>query len=522
VRTEEPLTDVRLSPARPSRWEPRALALVLALIAVKGVLHFALVNRYGYHGDELYFIDCGRHLALGYVDHAPLVPWIARMTEEIGGASLVALRLPAILASLATMAFTALLVREWEGGARAQLVALLSLLVAPAYLRMAVMLNIPVFEVCLATSATYLVARALGRGERRTWLLAGAVVGVGLMTKHTMLLWAGCLGVGLVATHHRRVLRKASPWLGLLIAALVFLPNVLWQMQNGFPTAEFSAALRRDLLVEQGRALFALAQLLYFHPLVVPVWASGLVLAFTEPGRAMRPFAVLFVTMFAALFIVGGKPYYLASAYPAVLACGGIAIERWLRRRDGVFRVLIFAMVTTGVALGLLTLPLLPIRAVDGAIERLLGWIVPPMALTHDMHGELGWEAHVATIDRVVASLSPEARGRAAILTGSYWQAAALDVLREDPTPRAVSGHMTYYLWGPEPGRGEVLIAYGLPRELLTRHYELIDEAARIVAPDARPWDTDLPVYVCRQPRDELAGWWSELRRFDHGIGRPD
>jgi hypothetical protein len=496
----------------------RTLAVVLGFIAAKVAIHLAAVGRYGYHGDELYFIDCGRHLALGYVDHAPLVPRIARVADELGGASLFALRLPAIVAGASTMAMTALLVREWGGGMRAQIVALLAILIAPAYLRVAVMLNIPVIEVFLCTSAAYFVARALGRKERWPWLVAGAIAGVALMTKHTTLLWGFGLAIGLLTTAHRRVLATPAPWIGLAIAILLFAPNLVWQAQNDFATFEFSSNLRRDILVEQGRALFALGQILYFHPLVVPVWIGGIVLALTEAGRAMRPFAVLFLVMFATLLVLGGKPYYLASAYPAVLAAGGIALERWLKERAVWWRSIVTAIATTGFAFAVLTLPLLPIRTVDAAMGALLGWIVPPMALTHDMHGMLGWDVHVDTVERVLASLPEDERARASILTGTYSQAAALNVLREHPTPRAISGQMSYYHWGPEEGRGSVLIAYGLPREVLARYYGVVEERDRIVAPLARPWDTNLPVYVCREPRGDMATLWPALRRFDHGI----
>jgi hypothetical protein len=124
-------------------------------------------------------------------------------------------------------------------------------------------------------------------------------------------------------------------------------------------------------------------------------------------------------------------------------------------------------------------------------------------------HGLPRWDR---ASHHVVRSLPSGDRDQATILAGSYSQAAALNVLRADPVPRAVSGHMTYFLWGPEPGRGDVLIAYGLPRELLERHYGACASTARIVAPHARPWDTNLPVYVCRTPRGTMADLWPDVR----------
>lgn len=494
-----------------------SVVVVVGLCLVKALVHLVLVNRYGYHGDELYFIECGRHAALGYVDHPPLIPWMAALADALGG-GLLLLRLPAIAAGVGTMLFTALLVREWGGGFRAQLLALLCLLGAPAHLRLAAMLNIPVVEVFLCTAAAYLVVRALARGERWTWVLAGGVVGLAILAKHTSLLWAGALIVGIVATPVRRQLANRWPWIGAVVAVLTASPNVLWQIDNEFVTYEFMRTMREEILVTQGRALFVAGQLLYFHPLAVPVWIAGLIYSFTPAGPSARPSSWLWLLMFGFLLVAGGKPYYLASAYPAVLAAGGVALERWLASRRVAMRSLVALLATTGLALGVVALPVLPIRTIDAALEALLGWAVPSMALTHDLHGMYGWREHAGTIDAVYRSLPPEEREQASVLVGSYSQAAALNVLRVDATPRAVSGNMSYFLWGPDAERGAVLISYGVALGILERHYRSCIETAHIDAPLARPWDTDLLVVVCREPLGPMRQWWPDVRRFGHGI----
>jgi hypothetical protein len=296
----------------------------------------------------------------------------------------------------------------------------------------------------------------------------------------------------------------------------MFAPNLVWQAKNGFATLEFMCNLRREVLAEQGRALFVAGQVLYFHPLAVPVWIAGVAFAFTSSGRRARPFALLFLAMFAFFLFVGGKPYYLGSAYPAVLAAGGIAIEEWLAARARLWRTFVASLGTTGLALGVLTLPVVPLPAVDRVIGALLGRVIPPMALTHDLHGMYGWQEHAAAIDRAYQSLPLDERSQASVLAGSYSQASAVNWFRAAGTPRAVSGSMSYYLWEPDGTRGNVLIAYGLPRELLDRHYRACTTRARIDAPLARPWDTDLPVYICREPLGTMRELWPDVRRFGH------
>ncbi|NUO51019.1 MAG: glycosyltransferase family 39 protein [Polyangiaceae bacterium] len=492
-----------------------SVRLVAALVALKVLVHLAVITRYGFHGDELYFIECGRHLAFGYVDHPPLIPWIARITDELGG-GIVLLRLPAVAAGAGTMVVASLLVHEWGGGWRAQLVALLSLAVGPAHLRVGAMLNIPVIEIFFCTLTAYLVVRALSREERWTWVLAGLSLGLAILAKHSSAIWAAALAVGILVTPHRRVLATRWPWIGFALAAAMNVPNVVWQMNHDFATLEFLRTLRREVVMTQGRLLFVAGQVLYYHPLVIPVWVSGLVFGLRRRGDTSYIFAVLFIAMFAFLLASGGKPYYLGSAYPAVLAAGGVALEGWAKERSLAWRTLVASIGITGGSFAIATLPLLPLPTVDKTMAALFGWAVPPFALTHDLHGMYGWEAHAKVIDDVLASLPESERSTASVLAGSYSQASAVNVLRKDPTPRAVSGNMNYYLWGPEPGRGETLIAYGVSRNLLDRHYRACTEVTRVDAPLARPYDTDLPVYVCRDPVGTMNGWWPEVKRFGH------
>src|SRR4051794_16101963 len=66
-----------------------AAAVTLTLIAFAG--------GYGYHRDELYFIQAGRHLAWGYADQGPLTPVLAHLMDELSPGSLTILRLPSAL-----------------------------------------------------------------------------------------------------------------------------------------------------------------------------------------------------------------------------------------------------------------------------------------------------------------------------------------------------------------------------------------------------------------------------------------
>src|SRR5215469_8424782 len=108
-----------------------ALLPVTATAVLLTALLVAVSGRYGYHRDELYFIQSGRHLAWGYPDQPPLVPFIARLMTDIAPGSLVLLRLPSALAGGLLVVLTALLTRELGGRRIAQVLACAVVAVAP-------------------------------------------------------------------------------------------------------------------------------------------------------------------------------------------------------------------------------------------------------------------------------------------------------------------------------------------------------------------------------------------------------
>jgi hypothetical protein len=491
----------------------RAAAVAWGLCLTKILLHLALVGRYGYHRDELYFIACGEHLAFGYVDHPPLVPWIAALAGALFDHSLFGLRMVPALAGGATVLLTARVARELGGGWRAVLLACTSVLVAPAYLRTGKMLCIPSLEPLFWTSASLCVVWILRGRSPRWWLVVGLIAGVGLLNKHSMLLWIAGMGVGLVATRHRVALRSPFAWLGLAVALAILAPNLGWQVRHGWPTIEFLRGISSMLEQTVPRSLFVLGQVLYMHPLTLPIWLGGLIFAFRSEQH--RPFGWLYVTAAAALIVTHGKPYYLAPAYPWLFAAGGVAFERWIGERTWAHRAAVATLIAGGVALAPFGLPILPVDRVDRLGDPLFGWIVDPQQLTRELHDEHGWPEQAAVVAAVYDGLEEEERDVALVLTGQYGQAGAIDFFgRRRGLPPAASGHLTYHHWGIAPGRGGVAIAYGLPREELEALYADVREVAVIDHPLAMPSERGLPVYVCRGPIVDLAQRWPAMGRY--------
>lgn len=486
--------------------------------------HFLIGKRYGVHRDEMYFVACGRQLAAGYVDHPPFVPSLARATSSLGGCGVGSLRIPSLIARIAAVVLTFVLVRALVGGSFAQTLAGLAVVFAPAYLRMGKILCIPVFEPVFWTAGALLLVVLARGGPKWCWVVIGLVVGVGTANKHTMLVWALGAAVGsLTVPRLRAQLSSVWPWLGVSIAAVAIVPNLVWQRDNGYATFEFLRTLRTGMLAEIPRSLFVLGQLLYMHPFSALLWLPGLWLCLARPGDkvVLRALGIIFVVGFGVFLVTRGKPYYLAAAYPPLFAAGAVQWERGLRRpwTRGVF---IAAQLGTGVALAVLTLPILSLPRMDAAVGAVLGRVVPPIALTHDLHDEYGWRELAESVAAVWSDLSPDEQTRTEIITQNYGEAAAIDYFGPAlGLPRAASGHMNYFLWGPTKPNADTVLGVGVRPEWLAQRCARIDDRGVADHPLAAPSERRVPLVLCRGLARPLGALWPELKRYDHSGARP-
>ena len=500
-------------------WSLSGPALVAYLAVAKLLLHFATNGQYGYHGDELYFMACGEHLDWGYVDHAPLIAFVAKVSRLLLGDSLFAIRFFPALAGALTVVLTGLIVRAFGGGRFAQCLASLTVIIAPVYLRTGNILAIPSFEPLFWTLSSYLVVLIFKQDRPRLWLLVGVVAGLGMLNKHSMLLWGFGLVAGLMLTSARKHLLKGWIWLGGLLAVVVVSPNLIWQMQHDWLTLQFIRNLNENVMTRITPLEFGAGQIIYVHPVNAPIWLAGL--AYLLLASRAKPYRVLgwsYVALFVLLNVIKSKIYYLSPVYPVLLAAGALAVDEFIRRRA--WRWLRPALVTVVVAAGgvylPLGLPVLPVKQCEqwarAATFHLLDDIYEVVDLYYAM---FGWENQVAVIAGVYESLPPEDRSACSIWTQNYSQAGAVDFFgTRHGLPKAICGHMSYHMWRPSDATGEVMITLGIPAEWLQRLFEDVHLVDTIVAEISVPWETNVPVHVCRKPKVPIEEYWATYRYF--------
>lgn len=517
-------TETEAAPLPPV--QPLERGLLLGLVAVKLAIHLPLIGRYGYFRDELYFLDCGRHPAWGYVDLAPLIAWVARVVLELGG-SLWLLRLVSAVAGAALVALTVVLARQLGGGRTAQALAGISVIASPILLAFSSLFSMNVFEPLVWTGCALIVVRIIRTGDSRWWLLFGALAGVGLMNKHSTLFFGFATAAAVVLTPLRRELGQRWIWLGAGLAMLIFAPNLLWQAANGFPTLEDLRNVRETGKNVQLEPLaFIGQQLLTNHPVLAPVWLAGLWTLFAGRARGFRPLGWIFVVVFATLLLLKGKSYYVSPVFPLAFAAGGVAIEGWIgairhrRGRLAVRAAVLGVAIAAGAALAPLFVPLLE-------PERLVSyqqWIGITPSKTEIAHvgplpqyfgDQFGWPELVDEVARIYYSLPQTERAKACIYAGNYGEAGAVNHFGPAlGLPTAISGHQNHWLWGPGGCTGEVVIVLQGSEDGLAEVFESVEVAGS----HHHPWgmaEENRDIHVARglkMPMDEL---WPHLKHWN-------
>jgi 4-amino-4-deoxy-L-arabinose transferase-like glycosyltransferase len=500
-----------------------APAIVIYLAIAKLLIHLTTATNYGLFVDELYFLACGQHLAWGYVDLPPLAAALAWLARALFGHSILGIHLIPALAGAGLVTLTGLLVHELGGRQFAQLLAGLAIVVASVYLTMHSYLSMNAVEPLIWTGCAYLLVRMIRTGNTRLWLAFGFLSGLGLLNKTTMAMFGLGLVFGLLLSPARKLM--ASRWflLGGAIAALIFLPNLVWMIGHDFPMLELLANIRRSgRNVSLAPLQFLLEQVVLMHPLTLPLWLAGLgALLLGREGRAYRALGWAYLVVLGVLLATQGRTYYLAPAYPMLFAGGAVSIERWMSpiRWRWLRPAYAGALAIGGAILAPFFLPMLPpetyIRYADALhIQQLKIETFATGKLPQLFADRFGWPEMAETTAQVYRSLPPEEQAVAAILTGNYGQAGAIDFYGPQlGLPAAISGHQNYYYWGPRDYTGEAVIALGMSPNVLRAYFADVRPAATVRHPYSMPYE-NLTIFVCHGPRQPLNEIWANLKNW--------
>ncbi|MBI4585948.1 MAG: glycosyltransferase family 39 protein [Planctomycetes bacterium] len=525
--------DMRLDPSRTRgnrsrRWIRLASgpAIVACLAGLKLAIHLSTSSNYGIFIDELYFLACGEHLDWGYVDMPPLTGVQTFLARFLFGDSMLAIRLFPSLAGAGIVLMAGAVARELGGGRYAQALAALAALVAPVYLATCSYISMNSIEPLLWMGCIGVLLRMVKSGNTRLWILFGVLGGLGLQNKHTMAIFGCAVVVALLLVSERRLMANRWFLLGGAAAFLIFLPNLIWMVNHGFPHLEQLANIRRN---QRNVALSPLEflgqEIVLLHPLAAPIWIAGLGWLFA--GRKARPFRSLgwaYLAALALLLVLKGRVYYLAPAYPMLLAAGAAALEAWFCRPGWSYLrpAYLILLALGGAVTAPMALPILPPETYI-AYSRALG-LAPPRIENRETSDlpqlfadRFGWPEMVAAAARIYRSLPAADQAKTAFFCQDYGSAGAIDFYGPRlGLPKAVSGHLTYWYWGPREHTGEIVIVLGSHKraDLENRYASVVDAA--VVSHPYSMRSQNFTIYLCREPR----GWtlrevWPKLKNWN-------
>jgi 4-amino-4-deoxy-L-arabinose transferase-like glycosyltransferase len=483
-----------------------------ALSLVAFAIHLLFYPGYGFFRDELYFIACSRHLDWGYVDHPPgvaLVAWIAR---HLLGDSLFAMRLvPVVFAALQVL-LTGLTAAAMGGRRFAQLLACICVLAAPQYFGS--YLNTDMFMDLGWMACAWVAARIFAGESQRLWLLFGVFAGLALEGKHAMAFFCIAFLAGVAVSSQRRMLASRWLWAGIGVAFLLVLPNLIWEYRHQWATYELLANIAKsDKNLVLGPWAFLRSNIDALNIFAMPVWVAGLGwLLFARGGRRFRTLGWTWIFSYIIFLVLKGKDYYLTPVYATLFAGGTVAIEHWLAsRKSTVQKLLKPAVAVIILAGGMIAWPFaMPMMPVEQFIRYSQALGVAPkrtetmaVSLLPQQYADMfGWQELTMLVAKVHGSLPQGERERCGILTQNYGEAAAIDYFgRQYGLPHAISGHQSYWMWGPQPYSGECLIVVGKGRQWMEQYFSSFTQAGETFHPLAIPHENHRPIWIAREPK---------------------
>lgn len=484
------------------------IAILISIAAAVAILHLFTNSRYGFHRDELQFLSDARHLNWGFVAYPPFTPFIERISLALFGLNMVGLRLFSVLAQAAVVVLAGLMARDLGGSRLAQVTATLAVALSVVPLFEGTEFQYTSFSYFWWILLCWFTIRLLKSENPRWWLAIGICTGFALLSKYSVVFFVAGLLVGLVLTQERRYFSCRWFWFGVAIALLLILPNLLWLVRHDFVSYHFLQHIHaRD--VNEGRAdAYWKHQFLFdINPLALPLVVVGLVASIRN--KRYRIFVWMYAVPVLFFWIAKGRFYYVAEAYPAIVAMGAAVAGRWLSSRSAWLRRSLATTFFVGLfASGALCAAVLIPFTSGGRLRN--------FALAHngDLREEIGWNELVRKIAQIRDSLPPSQQAGMRIFTSNYGEYGAIEVLgRAYGLPEPIGTTNSEWLRGYPTPPPTTLIVLGLD----AKEASALFTGCRLAGHNGNSEGVrneesqDHPdIFICGPPRKPWPEFWKE------------
>jgi hypothetical protein len=498
--------------------------IIITAAAIKFALQVYIAPGYGYFGDELYTMALSRHLAFGYVDLPPLVPALMATSRALLGESMLEFHVVPALAGAIMLVCICLITRHLGGGWFAVLTSALLCIGVPVWLGLDSIFCYDSIDQMILAIFLYTLVRFLKNGNVRLWLLLGLIAGIACMTKMTMLFLGPGFLVALLLSKYRKYLLTPWPYLGGLICLIVVSPYIIWQINTHWPTIDYWTGYGTMRVYKADIPQYLTNIFVYMNPLLLPVWIAGLYRVFRRfNGVNYRFFGYLFMLTLCLLYFFHATPRLFIALFIPIIAAASIWLEEGFA---SIFWSTGFKIITTlyisaaAILVMPSSMPILPSDKLPEITQSSKQWISMMREFVGGdnnspflLSGRLGWEELTKKIAAVYNSLPEEDRKVAGIYTDTYMVAGAIDLYGPKyGVPHAVSGSLTYYLWGPGYTWDVMIIVVGGSNTVSMFFDDCKQEK---IINDREGLDFYKPhVYVCRKPKVGADQIWSTMKQY--------
>ncbi|HSS99145.1 MAG TPA: glycosyltransferase family 39 protein [Terriglobales bacterium] len=486
--------------------------VLLAIAGAMAVLHIATNGRYGFHRDELQTLSDALHMDWGFVAYPPFTPFVERVGMALFGHFLIGLRMFSVIAQSAVILITGLMAREFGGKRLAQVTAAISVALAPLAMFQGTEFQYSTFDYLWWVLIAYFVVRLLKSDDPRWCVPIGIVIGLGLMTKYTMGFYVAGIVGGLILTRAKRFLSSKWLWFGILLAFLICLPNLIWQLRHDMISLHFLQSIhKRDVGEGRAQGFWRNQFLINTNLATFPLWIAGLIFLLRDRRYRMLVWMYLIpLTLFAA---TKARFYYLGATYPMLLAMGAVAGERWVStlRRGGRWIVETAQFTTIAFCAIYISAVIIP-WAPSGRLKEFA------LKRNGDLREEIGWEDLVRNVANIRDQLPPEQQQNFGVVVGNYGEGGAITILGpEYHLPPAIQLTNSGWLRGYPVPPPSTLIVVGWNERQVEEAFTECRVAGRngnSLGVKNEESESHPDIYVCGPPKQGWVEFWRTHQRF--------
>lgn len=469
-------------------------------------------QNYGFHRDELLHLSVSEHLDWGFMEFPPFIGFLGKLSYWFFDYSLIGVRLFPTFAGVTILIFCCLICIEFGGKKQAIFLSGVCILAFLPFYRNHTLFQPVAFNQLFWTLGFYFYIRFIKIENKKFLIYLGITLGFGLLNKYTMLIWAFGILISILFYRKGNLFRNKWMYFSAILALLIFLPNIIWQIDHDFPILKHLQALKEHQLEEINPWEFGLAQLDYPFTLLVSI--LGIIGLFSdEKLKKYKSVAIACLFIFGLMWILNSKSYYVFGIYPVLFAAGSAKVSFVFSKKP----VWIYAISAIVLLPSIYFIPeATPILSIENYIDYAdLKQKNGRVELTSDYADMFGWEEQVKLVNSVYQSLNEAEKQKMVIWAENYGEAGAIKVLgKKYDLPNPISRHGSFWTWGYGNKNAEIWISLGNEKQVLRHVFEEIELVKTITHKYAVAEENNIPLYICRKPKIDIENWWLQYK--DH------